>query len=998
MMRTLLWVLMSVALQLSNLNANSYFPVARVSDPPPAVDGNCERLSRLPGLQLINNPDNIIFGRQNWQNPDDLSAEIIVGYDLNYLYVGARVRDDIHKQEFFQKDIWKGDHVMICIDYPSTFRNPQMDKVLNIGVSPGNFKTSQPEVYIWQPANTSTQGIKFGAVKTDQGYNIEVAIPWSRIGAKPQAGTVFGLDVFVSDSDNDHQDTLLSLSGSKASPKAINPGRLLQAVLADANGKIDPVSIKTGETTKLSEVETINGESSKIFNIEDKLAARMQELIVNARIENAKWGGATYVMKVEFNGVVLDQAQVRNRDQKIALMNHIVTPCNNNNNWYIPYAPDFNAAKLPPFASGGEAINPFELRFDVSKLVKPAGNAVKITHAQKLPSLAPIKVQLAMSDTLSPKMELSAKLKDAPKGELPVIAPGANATNPEFSAKLSKTGALEVVNNGEKYLVESLYSTLTPAWATLGKESSREWEKLQVSNQTMEAQSKNFSLNRTMKFDNNHITVIDRISNLTSDLLPLMYKHQLPYGAKSKSFKIGGYPVTTNLYNTDAGVFPVALALNADSGIGIVAEDDLSRAQGEMFLQKDYIGVANNRLVLTPGRTVEIEYSIYPLERADDFLLINRIRQNWDVNFTIPGSEAIISAGTLKRMGKSKSKEFLDSKNANYAILALPMVQKKAIHGGAWFESDLSAVKDNAAIIRQIRPQTKIFVYYHCFISNGKDDLVKYKNDAMLLANGSVCDYGGGTYPIFLPAAGSPLAKLMEDVLDARYAIGIDNIFWDEVAYSMYKYDYNPGHWDNCSAQIDPKTHKIVRKITNVTLATLEWRLKIAGKIMQKGLLIGNGSPMTRTFGKLKFPRFIETGSITNIVLGQLYTPIALGDHLSEKTEFDAYRNMVKGLDYGAVYYWYSTQVDATHETLTSSMFPITPIELGMGYIIGRERILTNRSGRFTWGDECKIKSMVYNREGIPDSKFEIPVTTLNGKTYAEVRIPEGYSAALIRQ
>jgi hypothetical protein len=429
-----------------------------------------------------------------------------------------------------------------------------------------------------------------------------------------------------------------------------------------------------------------------------------------------------------------------------------------------------------------------------------------------------------------------------------------------------------------------------------------------------------------------------------------------------------------------------------------VAEDDLSRAQGEMFLQKDYIGIANNRLVLLPGRTVEIEYSIYPLERADDFLLINRIRQNWDVNFTIPGCSAIISAGSLKRMGTPKAKEFLESKNANLAILALPMPGKKAIHGGAWFEKDLSSVKDTAALIREIRPQSKVFVYYHCFCSNGKDDLVKYKDDVMLLANGAVCDYGGGIYPLFLPAAGSPFAKLMKEVLEARYTMGIDNIFWDEIAYSMYKYDYNPKHWDNCSAQIDPKTHKVISKITNVTLATLDWRLNTAKEIMQKGLLIGNGPPITRTFGKLKFPRFIETGSITNLVLGQLYTPIALGDHLSEKTEFDAYRSMVKGLDYGAVYYWYATMVDATHETLTSSMFPITPVELGMGYIIGKERILTNKSGRFTWGDECKIKSMVYNREGILESKFEVPVTTVNGKTYAEVRIPEGYSVALIRQ
>ncbi|MPM52243.1 hypothetical protein SDC9_99000 [bioreactor metagenome] len=78
-------------------------------------------------------------------------------------------------------------------------------------------------------------------------------------------------------------------------------------------------------------------------------------------------------------------------------------------------------------------------------------------------------------------------------------------------------------------------------------------------------------------------------------------------------------------------------------------------------------------------------------------------------------------------------------------------------------------------------------------------------------------------------------------------------------------------------------------------------------------------------------------------------------------------------------------------------MYPITPLELGPGYIIGQERILTNRSGLFTWGDTGEFTAHVFNREGI-EEKFDIPKVVRNGKTCAEVRIPEGYSAAIIRQ
>ena len=40
---------------------------------------------------------------------------------------------------------------------------------------------------------------------------------------------------------------------------------------------------------------------------------------------------------------------------------------------------------------------------------------------------------------------------------------------------------------------------------------------------------------------------------------------------------------------------------------------------------------------------------------------------------------------------------------------------------------------------------------------------------------------------------------------------------------------------------------------------------------------------------KLHFPRFVETGSISHCAATHLYSPIALGDHLTERSELDAY-------------------------------------------------------------------------------------------------------------
>ena len=76
----------------------------------------------------------------------------------------------------------------------------------------------------------------------------------------------------------------------------------------------------------------------------------------------------------------------------------------------------------------------------------------------------------------------------------------------------------------------------------------------------------------------------------------------------------------------------------------------------------------------------------------------------------------------------------------------------------------------------------------------------------------------------------------------------------------------------------------------------------------------------------------------------------------------------------------------------------ITPVELGNGCIIGRERILTNRSGIFGWGDDSDFTVHIFDRNGKENPAYKVPVIRQNNKRYAEIRIPEGYSAAIIRK
>jgi hypothetical protein len=149
----------------------------------------------------------------------------------------------------------------------------------------------------------------------------------------------------------------------------------------------------------------------------------------------------------------------------------------------------------------------------------------------------------------------------------------------------------------------------------------------------------------------------------------------------------------------------------------------------------------------------------------------------------------------------------------------------------------------------------------------------------------------------------------------------------------------------------------------------------------------------------LKFPCFVETGSITHCTQAHLYSPIALGDHLTEFSEQQAYQTMLAALDYGCVYHWYNdVTVVPTHHYLTQYMYPFTPVELREGYVIGEERILTNRSGQFGWCDASRHTVHVFDASGREVVGYSARQIEADGKTYSEVRIGKGWSAAIVRE
>jgi hypothetical protein len=985
--------------------------IAEVGDPPPGITGDIGRLLRVPGWVDVRGRESVAFGVDKWTDDADLSGSLVLGWDPANLYIAARVVDSVVSQSFTGEAMWQGDHLLVLLDIPRQEGVRDKNKVILIGISPGDLVPGglPPEIFQWAPERTSASGARVGAQKTADGYQIEAAIPWASLGIdQVSRGMLIGYDVGFSDSDQPGesiQDKVTSLVQGEWDLR--NPDRLVEGILANGDGSIDPGWIVSPFELIQSDIR-VEPQQTVTVDAGEFDATPVQELIVRARLDYPIVAGGNPFLQVRLNGEVLDIVRVRNRLPYIDIGPRQGASTGSGGTWFIFFSPDFSPI---PYDSihAVRGIDPFEFRFDVSGLWKPGGgNVIEIIDTAR--AEYPLVAEVGVSERLSRKL-MPPELKPAPTGPLATIVPITSA-QPNYGVDQTAGGAIKVTLGDQTWFVESMFSTLTPGWATLTatQQTPSEWKTFKPTDTGFRASAHGFSLERIITRHDDHLAVVDRIVNTLGEDLPVMYTHQTRVERENGTLYLAGVPTTSTRSITNTGEHPVTLVTWDNSGIALISEDDVTRVQAGNFADGDVVGIRNERMVVGKGKTIEVEFSIYPLETGDRFDFINRVRRNWDVNFTLTGSHADThseSPGMNLEMSDEALRNHLVNKDALYGIAWIPYFN---FPGLPWTDTAYPLRRQEMLDrIKQIKPDFVRLMYYHCFSAfqdayqQTDENLAylqaHYQTDAIMRPDGTEADYANPRMPLFLPAEGSAWAAASESILDYRMQrSGFEGVFWDETEYSAVKYDYNPAHWDGVSAKIDPTTHRIIRRITNVTLATQSWRLKLANKIMANGTLMGNGAPHTRTFTNVHFLRFVETSSIDNLILVQLYTPIQLGDHLTERNEVDCYRNMVRGLDFGGVYYWYRPEIVPTHPTLTSYMFPITPINLGHGFIIGEERILTNRSGLFGWNDAADFDCVVFDRRGNQTDEINIPRIERDGKAFAEVRIPEGYAVAIIRR
>lgn len=969
-------------------------PIAYDIDPPVICDGKLDDWQKVAVFADLSGKKHLAYDRMKIYKDDrSLNGVIKMLWRRDGLLVAATVTDNKHVQTSDSKP-WMGDHVDLRLDMtPDADKERENfgDGQFQVVLSPGNFQDIKPSLTLVKPQLQKISAGKIYAARTEDGYLLEAFIPWAALNVKPVTfDQVLALDVLVSDSDDPRY--------SQQSYKVVGPlpftnyrNRLVKAVFADGNGE----SALTKPMKMLAEKEKIVNLAAA-HKVEFELTAdEVQKndylLTFLARAVAAKPAGfGSNMLNVEVNGRMLLAENLFGVPLMFSMRSgRALSMIGASGALTLPWSADYKGVDGHK-SYGVDGRKSCEYAFSLAGLLKVGKNVIVF---KVLPTPVQKKYKFNMAVC---KVALTA----APRGTLE------DTTRPP-------QGKLERFEP-EKPVKKQLYNQLK----TNADKISFAIDKsvVTVKSQFLTANSKWGSLNGTaIKHKREVISKIDRIivrdtfRNTSAAPAAVLQRHTLDVSGLKKVF-INGSDVSLR-FNSEWQLSPncTVIAMNGKTSVGLLPNSDAFSVHGVGEIKSGKPALADYQLAIGGNAEYTAEFMIIPWDKADYWSFINQARRILDVNYTVKLLSGFWNHYEATRLGDKRQRNMVD----NFGITAIAQ-SNNCVHDAEGYQTrgedlingDLSEYRAMRKFIDRNYPgrRVKHLIYFHCFLDTTKSALTKYANDRIMLADGTHPVYGnsatGRRLHGILPTEGG-WGKVGERWLELIVKdLKADGVFWDEFVRSNVPYDYNPRRWDNFSADVNRFTGKIIRLKSSVTLLSLQWRLKMVRWLRKNGKeLIINGAPMTPTLRKEKIQTMFETGQISNVLRGHLATPVALGDHLTERKFTDSWKVMLRALDFGGLYCIYQTvRVYPSYPAMTKWMYPFTPVELHKAYLIGKERIITKKSGLFGWGDKSEFDVFVFDTMGKLTDKYPAEKVVIDNKNYAEIRIPGNCAAVVVRK
>jgi len=191
------------------------FLKADYTDIPIEIDADLSEWGEDYGIKLDNEAQKELI--TEWGGEEDLSVEASLKWDANYLYMMAKVKDDIHSQPFEGDGLWAGDSLQIAFDSArynnGYYKYPETEGYTEFGVA---MYEDRVTLGTYSVPDENKEGVaKKGefAVKREGDITFyEMAMPWSELLPERKHAArnyVFGFSMLANENDGDGREGYL---------------------------------------------------------------------------------------------------------------------------------------------------------------------------------------------------------------------------------------------------------------------------------------------------------------------------------------------------------------------------------------------------------------------------------------------------------------------------------------------------------------------------------------------------------------------------------------------------------------------------------------------------------------------------------------------------------------------------------------------------------------------------------------------------------------------
>jgi hypothetical protein len=550
-------------------------------------------------------------------------------------------------------------------------------------------------------------------------------------------------------------------------------------------------------------------------------------------------------------------------------------------------------------------------------------------------------------------------------------------------------------------------------------------------------------LERTLDVRDGLLWWHDRWTNTGSEVRGVPFRYRMFLRDKLTRFTVGGSTDNAALVSSASNPTLFLQPIGAGNGFGITGENDWLRLLAGWRGMSDLGEVYSQWLALHPGKSIDLELSITPVTDGGGYWsFINGVRRRWDVSkATMP---APMFWGFARAAGADQP-EIIRKSLAHLGpiIVCLGPWQRlepdaRVVTAGKYPklppdaprapglspDLDIAAfltfkhrepywdnVKSLTQLIHDNVPGAKVIEMIHPSmetIYKPLQDKWPIAPDAIKTAQGTTFEAANysrswlGTMTqkdwgvlYYSPHDGGPqLRAILDGIIRGMDDCRLDGIYSDEFSWAFARgysrYDYS--RQDGYSADLDEEG-KVTRLKCDNAYVSEPSQLQITGEVLRRGkFFLGNGGNVLASTFRLPIHRFIEGGNGTS-QMGQGHlsaVPLVLGNMGDEKTVQGVFSSVKVCLQHGCLLSpMASNLLLEGADNFVSKLYPLTIVELGPGFVIGKERLITTVAGPFKWPAQGgRLKLYRYSKEGarLP---AEANVTVKAGQPL-KLPVPEG--------